>query len=72
MDALLEGADGRIVAIEVKSSVSLNRSAFGGLAFLRDKLGARFHRGVVLHAGTSTLAHGDRLWSMPLSALWDV
>jgi hypothetical protein len=24
----------------------------------------------VLHSGTETHSHGDRLWSMPIAALW--
>jgi uncharacterized protein len=69
-DALLEGPDGSIVAIEIKASTSLPSSGFDGLRYLRDKLGDRFHRGIVLHSGTETLSHGDRLWSMPIAALW--
>jgi uncharacterized protein len=69
-DALLEGPDGRIVAIEIKSSTSLSTSAFDGLVYLRDKLGDRFHRGIVMHSGPETRSQGDRLWSMPISALW--
>lgn len=69
-DAIIEGPDGRIVAIEVKSSTAVTQSAFNGLIHLRERLGERFHRGIVLHAGRETLSQGARLWSMPIAALW--
>ncbi|MFT4035549.1 MAG: hypothetical protein QM679_08235 [Patulibacter sp.] len=41
-----------------------------GLRYLRDRLGERFVAGAVLHAGAATLPISDRIWALPLSALW--
>ncbi len=70
IDFVLEARDGRLVAIEVKASVSPPADATRNLAWLRDKLGERFVRGVVLHMGEHALPHGDRITAVPLSALW--
>lgn len=70
VDFVLETRDGRVVAIEVKASSSPARDSFRHLEWLRDKLGDRFVAGIVLHLGSHTLSHGDRLLAMPMSALW--
>jgi predicted AAA+ superfamily ATPase len=68
IDFVLESRDGRIVAIEVKASVSPGGDATRHLAWLRDRLGDRL--GMVLYLGEHTLPHGDRILAVPLSALW--
>jgi predicted AAA+ superfamily ATPase len=70
VDVVIEAADGRIVAVEVKSAASTARSDTTGLRFLRDQLGDQFVAGVVLHTGSTTVPIGERLWAVPLSALW--
>jgi hypothetical protein len=70
VDAVLERRDGRIVGIEVKAGATISPGDFRGLRFLRDELGDRFNRGVLLYTGEHTLPFGDRLWAMPIDALW--
>lgn len=70
VDVVLERHDGAIAGIEVKASATPAASDFAGLRHLRDKLGARFQAGVVLHAGADTLPFGDRLAAVPVSGLW--
>ncbi|WP_145942145.1 ATP-binding protein [Corynebacterium glyciniphilum] len=72
VDCLVELSDGRIIAIEVKASSTLRSSYFGHLAFLRDKLGDRFIAGIVLSTAQDPVPFGDRLWGMPVSALWEL
>lgn len=70
VDIVVEGADRRVAGLEMKAAGSASRSDFNGLAFLREKLGARFALGVLLHTGTEAVPFGDRLWALPYSALW--
>lgn len=71
VDFVIEGADGRSAAVEVKSSATVRRSDFKHLAGMRDRLGEeRFVRGVVLYAGGERLSFGERLEAWPLSTLW--
>ena len=43
---------------------------FRGLELLRDGIGDRFVRGILLYNGEQALPAGDRLWALPLSSLW--
>lgn len=70
VDILAEAHDGSIVGIEVKLGASPKASDFSGLARLRDRLGPRFRAGVVLNTGAETLPFGERLWALPVAALW--
>jgi predicted AAA+ superfamily ATPase len=72
VDLVLEGPAGRCVAIEVKATGTPRAADFGGLARLRDALGSRFVRGVLLHlgSGSDALPFGERLEALPVCALW--
>jgi uncharacterized protein len=70
VDLVLERQDGAVCGIEVKAAATATARDFRGLRYLRDRLGDRFRCGVVLYAGGSALPFGDRLWALPLEALW--
>ena len=70
VDWVLEDARGRLVGVEVKATASPTASDFKGLRAFAANVGARFHRGVVLHTGSATVPLGDGLWAMPVEALW--
>ncbi len=61
-----------MAAIEVKAGGAADSSAVRNLSLLRDRLGDRFSAGVVLHAGPRGAVLGDRLYSLPLAALWEL
>lgn len=71
IDFVCEGPGGRVVAIEVKASQSPRRSDSANLAWLRDRLGDRFTAGIVLYLGHNSLSLGDRLYLLPISAMWN-
>jgi predicted AAA+ superfamily ATPase len=70
VDIVGEADDGSVIGIEVKLGATPRKSDFSGLAHLRDKLGARFKAGVVINTGAETLPFGERLWAVPVAALW--
>jgi predicted AAA+ superfamily ATPase len=70
IDVLLESADGRIVAIEVKAVHDVGDNALRHLASVRDELGDRFVNGVVVYLGERVEPMGDRITALPLSAVW--
>lgn len=70
VDIVLESASGEIAGVEVKAGATVSYDDLGGLQRLRDKLGDRFKCGVVLYTGERTLPFGDRIWVVPLAALW--
>lgn len=70
VDLVVEQSDGSVIAVEVKSAATVDRSDGKGLRFLRDKLGDRLIAGVVFHTGPLTVELDDRIWATPVSALW--
>ncbi len=69
---MLESADGRVVALEVKAGQTPKREWFRWLERMRDTLGDSFIAGVVLYGGRHVLPFGDRLMAVPISALWEL
>lgn len=61
-----------MIAIEVKASSTLRRSFFRHLEFLRDELGERFLAGIVLSTAPEPARFGDRMWGLPVAALWEL
>ena len=72
VDAVLESADGRIVAIEVKAASTIRSEDLAGLRHLAERAGPRLVAGYVLYTGQQTLPFGDRLRALPIDALWNV
>lgn len=70
IDLVIEARDGSLAGIESKLSATVRARDFNALRHLRDRLGDRFRAGVVLYTGPETLPFGDRLWAIPVSALW--
>jgi predicted AAA+ superfamily ATPase len=70
VDVVLEKPDGSIAAIEVKASATLTSADFAGLRLLRDQVGPQFHTGVVCYLGDRIIPSSDKLWGIPLPALW--
>jgi uncharacterized protein len=71
VDVVLETPDGRVAGVEVKAAASVSTADFRGLRTLRDLAGDGFVAGVVLYCGTQTLPFGERLWAVPMAALWE-
>lgn len=70
VDAVVEAADGRIAAFEVKSGETVRGDDFAPMRHLQQRLGKNFHVGVVFHMGRQTLSFGERLLAVPIDSLW--
>jgi len=70
VDFVLEKPDGTIAGIEVKTKENIEVRDFNGLQELRTCVGKDFVTGVVLYSGKDIVPFGDRLWAVPLNALW--
>jgi predicted AAA+ superfamily ATPase len=70
VDALLERRDGCVAGIEVKAATTVTQQDLRGLRTLESKLGDDFLCGVVLYAGADARQLTQKLWALPLSALW--
>lgn len=70
VDVVLEDRRGRVVAIEIKAGASVGRSDLRGIRKLREALGERFVAGLVVCTAAETQPLGDRVWVLPVQALW--
>jgi len=70
VDVLLVEAGGAAVGVEIKASTTIRGEDVRGLRALRDLLGRRFRRGVLLYLGTETLPLGTDLHAVPLPRIW--
>jgi predicted AAA+ superfamily ATPase len=70
VDLVLEHPDGRVVGIEVKATSTPSAADLRGLRYLADRLGERFHFGVLLHTAPEATRFGPNIAALPVSALW--
>lgn len=70
VDIVIERDARALAGVDVKAAASVTERDFRGLTKLRDATGKRFTAGVVLYDGEGTLGFGDRLFAVPIRALW--
>lgn len=74
IDILIERSDGAVLAVEIKATASPRLDHLRHVAWLRDRLDSAapgtFRAGVLLHTAQRGYKLGDRLYSLPLSTLW--
>jgi len=69
--ALVFENDG-VMLIEVKSNATYKPKHFNNIRRLADRLGDRFVGGFVLGTANDSVIAGDKIYGMPVSALWEV
>ena len=70
VDFILEYSQGRLVGLEVKASASPQITDARHLMWLRDNTGDDFVCGIVLHTGRHSFRLSDRIYALPISAIW--
>ena len=70
IDAILEHGDGRVVAIEVKASSTVDGNDFRHIRHLRRLIGDRLVGGYVLYTGAESVPFGDNLYALSIDHLW--
>lgn len=70
VDVVIENRRGQIIGIEVKAAATVSRSDFHGMRRLAEACGDRFVMGMVLYDHDQVVPFGDRMFAVPLSALW--
>lgn len=72
VDIVIELYDGRVLALEVKAGATPRADHFRALTVLREKLGPRMVAGIVLNTAAESRQFAERLWSLPIAALWEL
>jgi uncharacterized protein len=70
INMVIEDRSGNIIAGEVKAAASIGKTDYRELASLRDARDDSFRAGALFYTGAQTVPLGDRLWALPISALW--
>ncbi len=70
VDLIIENGIGDCFAVEVKAAATLNTSDFTGLKRFQNIASGRFKMGILLYDGDHTTAFGERLFAVPIGALW--
>ena len=68
---VLEHGARRLAGVEAKASASVSSSDFRALSRLKDATQGRFAAGVLLYDGETSASFGDRLFAVPIRALWE-
>ena len=68
--AVIEARGGGVCGVEVKAAATLTSRDSRGLRGLADSLGDDFIAGVILHGGSESAPLAERIWALPVSALW--
>jgi hypothetical protein len=71
VDIILEAADSRVVAVEVKLANEVTPKDFAGIKSLETDLGKLFHRGIVFYMGEKVVPFGPNKHAVPVSMLWE-
>jgi uncharacterized protein len=70
VDLIVELGRRQVLGLEFKATASPRPADGAHLAWLRDQLGDAFVAGTVLHTGPSVFPLGDRIFAVPLCAVW--
>ena len=70
VDIVLEDPSGQLVGIEVKAASTIRDQDLRGLLCLKDLVGERLRRGIVLYTGTERVPLGEGFFALPVAALW--
>ena len=67
---MLESRAGELVCVECKAAATVRHQDYRAIAKLRDARGDQFVAGAVIYTGAETKALTEKIWAVPVSALW--
>jgi len=70
VDFVIESPDGKIIGIEVKLDGTINEKDWANMNVLRETVGSRFLKGVIIYTGTELLPVSRNIWAVPVNYLW--
>lgn len=71
IDFLVERDDRSLLAIEVKSGITVKKTDFKHIVWFRENLVKKSTvTGIILYAGEEILPFGENLWAVPIDCMW--
>jgi predicted AAA+ superfamily ATPase len=71
IDFIMEARNSKLVAIEVKASSSFDPKDLKAIKDFKKAVGDRFHRGIIFHTGQEVYKIDEKLYILPIQALWE-
>jgi predicted AAA+ superfamily ATPase len=71
VDFVVEKSNGDAIGIEVKLSGSVSSGDIASLLLLREALGDKFKKGIVLYTGSELVSLARDIWAVPAPFLWE-
>ncbi len=71
VDCIIENSRGDCFAIEIKATATLTSKNFHGLKRFKEVAKNRFKIGILLYDGEQVIPFGEKLFAVPIYALWD-
>ncbi|HEX6812450.1 MAG TPA: ATP-binding protein [Planctomycetota bacterium] len=71
VDVVIERGAREIAGVEIKAAATVVPGDFSGMRKLANAAGKRFTAGVVLYDGETSVGFGERLFAVPVRALWE-
>jgi predicted AAA+ superfamily ATPase len=72
VDFVIENKDGKIIGIEVKLDGTINEKDWANMNALRETVGNRFIKGVIVYTGTEIIPVSRNIWAVPVNYLWEL
>jgi len=71
VDFVIENKDGKIIGVEVKLDGTINEKDWANMNALRETVGNRFTKGVIIYTGTEIMPVSRNIWAVPVNYLWE-
>jgi predicted AAA+ superfamily ATPase len=71
VDFAVEKSNGDTLAIEGKLDSCVSQKDFTNLNNMRNLLGSKFKKGILLYTGNELVPMGEKLWAVPICYLWN-
>jgi predicted AAA+ superfamily ATPase len=70
VDFIIESPDGKAVGIEVKLDGTINEKDWANMNVLRETIGNKFMKGIIIYTGTDLMQVSRNIWAVPVNYLW--
>ena len=71
VDFVIENHNGKTLGIEVKLDGTIRDKDWANMSVLKEVLGDRFIKGIIIYTGTDILQVGRNIWAVPVNYLWE-
>ena len=71
VDFIIESLNGKTIGIEVKLDGTVNEKDWANMNVLKETVGSRFLKGIIIYTGTELIQVSRNIWAVPVNYLWE-